>query len=95
MKLIFTATIVGLLFGNIDPCVAQISESEFKVDTVATGLTIPWDIDFTPDGRIFITERPGRIRVILSNGELMEEPWAELNVANWQAAGLSGLAPIP
>lgn len=65
-----------------------------EIDTAASGLVIPWDIDFAGDGRIFITERPGRIRVI-SEGELLDTPWAELPVANWRAAGLSGLALSP
>lgn len=69
-------------------------EVVIEIDAVAENLVIPWDIDFAPNGRIFITERPGRIRVIV-DGELRSEPWAELPVANWQAAGLSGLALSP
>ena len=34
------------------------------VETVVEGLEIPWDLAFTPDGRILVTERPGRIRVV-------------------------------
>jgi glucose/arabinose dehydrogenase len=35
------------------------------LDTIViqTGLAIPWDIAFLPDGRMIVTERPGRIRV--------------------------------
>src|SRR5258708_716012 len=36
----------------------------FRVETLAMGLEVPWDIEFVPDGRIFVTERPGRVRVI-------------------------------
>lgn len=67
----------------------------YRLDTVAKGLVIPWDVDFAPDNRIFITERPGRIRIINKQGQLQKESWAELSVANWQAAGLSGLALSP
>ncbi|NJM53947.1 MAG: PQQ-dependent sugar dehydrogenase [Blastocatellia bacterium] len=35
-------------------------------------MEIPWSIDFAPDGRIFVTERPGRIRVV-ENGKLIPE----------------------
>ena len=33
-------------------------------DVVASGLQVPWALAFAPDGRIFVTERPGRVRVI-------------------------------
>ncbi len=38
--------------------------TDIAVENLATGLDTPWAIDFAPDGRIFLTERPGRIRVI-------------------------------
>jgi hypothetical protein len=37
------------------------------------GLTSPTDLAFAPDGRIFITERAGRIRVV-RDGRLLSEP---------------------
>ncbi len=47
---------------------------KFKVETVAENLEVPWSIAFAPDGRIFFTERPGRVRVI-ENGKLREKPF--------------------
>ncbi|HYW06819.1 MAG TPA: PQQ-dependent sugar dehydrogenase [Longimicrobium sp.] len=64
------------------------------LDTVARGLQVPWDVDFAPDGRIFVTERPGRIRVI-ERGVLRPEPWATLQVARRQELGLMGIALAP
>ena len=46
-------------------------------DVVVTGLEVPWAIEFAPDGRIFVTERPGRVRIIM-NGQLLDEPWAAM-----------------
>jgi len=34
-----------------------------RVTTVMSGLSNAWDVAFTPDGAMFVTERPGTIRV--------------------------------
>jgi glucose/arabinose dehydrogenase len=64
------------------------------IETVVARLDTPWAIDFAPDGRIFISERPGRIRVI-ERGQLRAEPWIVLEVAETGEAGLMGLALDP
>lgn len=65
-----------------------------SVETLASGLNTPWAIDFAADGRIFITERPGRIRIIEA-GQLRAEPWMTLDVATVGESGLLGLALDP
>lgn len=44
----------------------------FYIDTLATGLQNPWGLEFLPDGRILIAERPGNLR-IWADGKLLEE----------------------
>lgn len=66
----------------------------YTLDTVATGLEVPWDLAFAPDGRIFLTERVGRIRVV-EKGTLQPTPWAALEVAVTGEAGLMGIALAP
>jgi glucose/arabinose dehydrogenase len=61
---------------------------EFRVETVAGGLEVVWSIVFTPDKRIFFTERPGRVRVI-ENGKLREAPF--FTVPDVEPSGESGL----
>jgi aldose sugar dehydrogenase len=66
----------------------------FTFETVAESLSVPWAIAFAPDGRIFVTERLGSIRVI-RNGVLEREPWATLHVSATGEAGLMGIALAP
>lgn len=65
-----------------------------RVEVVARGLQTPWAIAFAPDGRIFISERPGRIRVV-KNGALEKEPWLTIDVYESGESGLLGLALDP
>ena len=41
-----------------------------QVETVAKGLEHPWALEFLPDGRILVTERPGRLRIVARDGRL-------------------------
>ncbi|MEY4416769.1 MAG: hypothetical protein RIQ53_4062 [Pseudomonadota bacterium] len=41
-----------------------------KAETVAHGLVNPWSLAFLPDGRMLVTERPGRLRVVAADGRL-------------------------
>jgi glucose/arabinose dehydrogenase len=63
----------------------------FRVETVASGLEIPWAIALPPDGRIFVTERPGRVRVI-EEGRLRPEPLA--TIRDVEPSGESGLMDL-
>ena len=42
----------------------------FDVVTVVEGLQNPWAVAFLPDGKMLITERPGRLRVLSTDGKL-------------------------
>ena len=66
------------------------------VEVIARGLEAPWAIDLAPDGRLFVTERPGRIRVI-RDGVLLPAPWATLPAVSQpdREMGLLGLALDP
>ncbi|MGI8641013.1 MAG: PQQ-dependent sugar dehydrogenase [Pyrinomonadaceae bacterium] len=67
---------------------ASKSIPQFKVETVAINLEIVWSIVFAPDGRMFFTERPGRVRVI-ENGKLRAESF--FTVPDIELSGESGL----
>ena len=63
----------------------------FRVVPVATGLQNPWGLAFLPDGRMLVTERPGRLRVVTAAGAL-SEPVAGLPAVD--ARGQGGLLDI-
>jgi glucose/arabinose dehydrogenase len=45
-------------------------EHAFRVVTVVAGLDHPWSLAFLPDGRLLVTERPGRLRTVGKDGRL-------------------------
>jgi glucose/arabinose dehydrogenase len=42
--------------------------TDVAVETVVTGLEVPWDVAFAPNGDLFVTERVGRIRRMGADG---------------------------
>ncbi|GAB3911088.1 PQQ-dependent sugar dehydrogenase [Larkinella knui] len=44
-----------------------------KIDTVVSGLKMPWAMAFLPDGNLLVTERPGQLRLV-KNGQLDPTP---------------------
>ena len=65
-----------------------------RVETVVTGLEVPWSIAFTSPTRMLVTERPGRVRVV-ENGALRAAPLATVEVEATGETGLMGLALAP
>ena len=61
------------------------------VHTVASGLVHPWGLDFLPDGRILVTERPGSLRILSADGGI-SEPVA--GVPDVYATGQGGLLDV-
>jgi aldose sugar dehydrogenase len=67
----------------------------FRVETVLTGLEIPWSLTFAPDGRLFVTERPGRVRIINMATATSELALTLDGVFAQGEAGVLGLALDP
>jgi glucose/arabinose dehydrogenase len=62
-----------------------------RVQTVAAGLEHPWGLAFLPDGRMLVTERPGRLRIVGGDGRV-SEPLA--GVPQVFARGQGGLLDV-
>lgn len=62
-----------------------------RIETVARGLKHPWGLAFLPDGRMLVTERPGRLRRVEPDGRV-SEPLA--GVPEVLAQGQGGLLDV-
>jgi glucose/arabinose dehydrogenase len=63
---------------------------------VASGLEHPWALAFLPDGRMLVTERPGRLRVLTKDGRLDSRPVEGLPRVDPQGqGGLMDVMPHP
>ena len=82
-------SLVAALMGD-DP------DNSFVGESVVTGLTQPTAIDFAPDGRMFIAEKSGVVRVF-QNNSLRSQPFIDISgiVNNVRDRGLIGLAVHP
>src|SRR5262249_479023 len=67
------------------------SAGNLKIQTVASGLVNPWSLAFLPDGRMLVTERPGRMRFVAMDGRL-SPPIG--NVPKVYAVGQAGLMDV-
>jgi len=88
------ALLIGCTRASSSPPPAA-AESAPRLIEVASGLEVPWSIAFAPEGRIFVTERPGRLRVI-RDGKLDPKPLHVFtDVVSRSEEGLMGLALHP
>ncbi len=94
----FCALPVSLIFAFIIclpfSAVAQVittSNEKIRIVEITEGLEHPWGMAFLPDGRILVTERPGRLRLV-ENGQLLPEPISGL--PSIVAQGQSGLLDV-
>ena len=60
--------------------------------TFTSGLENPWGLAFLPDGRLLVTERPGRMRIVSADGSTLSAPLAGVPAVH--AAGQGGLLDV-
>ena len=74
---------------------APADKSVVKVETFARGLVHPWGLQFLPDGRLLVTERDGRLRLIGKDGALSPPVAGVPKVAATGQGGLLDVALDP
>lgn len=67
--------------------------AEVRVVTVASGLVHPWGLAFLPDGRMLVTERPGRLRIVAPDGTV-SDPVDHVPAVYAQGQGQGGLLDV-
>ncbi len=65
------------------------------VQPVLSGLTVPWDVAFTPDGTMLVTERGGRLLSRFPDGRVQEVSADFRDIYSNIYVGLMGLAVDP
>ena len=94
MAATLACTLIGCASAGAAPPpdkVFETQEASFRVTEVAGGLSHPWGLAFLPDGRMLVTERAGRLRLI-DEGRLAPEPIG--GVPEVYASGQGGLLDV-
>jgi aldose sugar dehydrogenase len=74
------------------PLLTETTEkADIVVENVARGLSRPWGLAFLPDGRMLVTEKPGRLRIVTPDGKL-SQPLT--GVPTVSAGGQGGLLDV-
>ncbi|MEX0959379.1 MAG: PQQ-dependent sugar dehydrogenase [Burkholderiales bacterium] len=67
-------------------------EHAFRLVTLVEGLQNPWSMAFLPDGRMLVTERPGRLRIV--SGDFKLDPNPVEGLPRITATGQGGLFDV-
>ena len=79
---------------NPDGHIVRSEAQNLRVEVVARGLETPWGLAFLPDGRLLVTERPGRLRIV-EEGRLSEPVLGLPDVERVQDGGLMDVQVHP
>src|SRR4030081_3183884 len=68
--IVLAAALLAIVPARLRAPTFQSSAGPLAVTTVARGLVDPWSLAFLPDGRMLVTEKPGRMRIVARDGTL-------------------------
>lgn len=97
------ALLSAFLAASLAPVTARAAQTDapdapktkIAVTEVAKGLENPWGLQFLPDGRMLVTEKPGRMRLIAKDGALSKPIEGLPNVVQGGQAGLLDVLLAP
>jgi len=69
---LLAAFVVASRQGSVEEELIDTKQGTIKVETIAQGLERPWGLAFLPDGRMLVTEKPGRLRIVTKDGTISE-----------------------
>jgi glucose/arabinose dehydrogenase len=91
MKSLWTAALAIMVALPASAQTFPSSAGPLSVETIARGLDHPWGLAFLPDGKMLVTERPGRLRVLTRDGKVSP---AVTGVPQVRASGQGGLHDV-
>jgi glucose/arabinose dehydrogenase len=91
------ALLVPMLAGPVASAAERFQSEHYKLDvvTIAEGLRYPWGLAFLPDGRMLVSERPGRLRIVGADGKVSAALAGAPEVADEGQGGMLDVAVDP
>src|ERR1041385_727673 len=90
MKVALCTSVLSLVLTGASIVKGATVPTGFMDTLVANGLSNPTAMAFAPDGRLFVCEQGGRLRVI-KNGQLLTTPFLTVTVDSAGERGLLGI----
>lgn len=93
--LLLSASLLATPVAAQDARTVDTKSGTVRIETIARGLEHPWGLAFLPDGRMLVTERPGRLRIVTRDGSLSPPVAGTPSVAARGQGGLLDVAVSP
>ncbi|HEY8942350.1 MAG TPA: PQQ-dependent sugar dehydrogenase [Cellvibrio sp.] len=86
---------LALPLAHAKPLDVNTESGTIRVNTIAEGLENVWSLAFLPDGKMLVTEKAGRMRIVSPDGKLSEPLQGLPNIYNQGQAGLLDVVLAP
>lgn len=86
---------LALPLAHAKPLDVNTESGTIRVNTIAEGLENVWSLAFLPDGKMLVTEKAGRMRIVSPDGKLSEPLQGLPKIYNQGQAGLLDVVLAP